>query len=96
MELASQLARWEGGRISARLAKTLPWIGAAIAVLTVAQTMRRKGVVRGGLDTALNALPFVGPMKNMAETVCGRDLFADRPRVRPAPVTRPAPTVRHR
>lgn len=96
MEIASQLARWEGGRISARLAKTLPWIGAAIAVLTVAETMRRKGVVRGGIDTALNALPFVGPMKNMAETVCGRDLIRDRPRLRHAPVVRAATTVRPR
>ena len=67
-------------RASRRLAKALPWIGAAIAVLTVLETMKRKGMVRGGVDTALNALPVVGTVKNVAETVRGRDFLADRPR----------------
>ena len=65
-------------RMSRRLAKSLPWIGAAIAVLTVVETMNRKGVLRGGVDTALDALPFVGTMKNLAETMRGRDFIADR------------------
>jgi hypothetical protein len=72
-------------RTAGRLAKALPWIGAAIAVLTVVETMKRKGVVRGGVDTALNALPFVGTMKNVAESVRGRDFIADR--VRPSATT---------
>jgi hypothetical protein len=67
-------------RMSGRLGKALPWIGGAIAVLTVVETMKRKGVVRGGVDTALNAVPFVGTVKNVAETVRGRDFIADRPR----------------
>jgi hypothetical protein len=67
-------------RMAGRLAKALPWIGAAIAVLTVVETMKRKGVVRGGVDTALNAVPFVGTAKNVAEAMRGRDFIADRPR----------------
>jgi hypothetical protein len=65
--------------MSKRLSRSMPWIGAAIALVTVAGTMRRKGVLRGGVDTALNAMPFVGAMKNVAEVVRGRDFIPDRP-----------------
>ena len=41
----------------------MPWIGAAIALATVAGTMRRKGFFRGALDTGLNAVPFLGAAK---------------------------------
>ena len=40
---------------------------------------------RGGLDTALNAVPFVGTAKNVFEVARGRDFFPDRygPRIPP-------------
>lgn len=79
MSITNHIIRWGGARLSRRAARTMPVVGAAIAVLTVAGTMKRKGVLRGGLDTALNALPFVGAMKNVAEAVRGRDFLADRP-----------------
>jgi hypothetical protein len=69
------LVDWGG----ARLAKSVPWIGAVIALATIVGTMRRKGVLRGGVDTALNALPYVGTLKNVGEMVRGRDYIADRP-----------------
>jgi hypothetical protein len=56
----------------------MPWVGALIAVATIAATMRRKGVIGGILDTGLNATPFVGPMKNAVEVARGRDFFPDR------------------
>ena len=65
--------------MSRRASRSLPWIGAAIAVATVVGTMKRKGVLRGGLDTALNAMPIVGAVKNVAEAMRGRDFIADRP-----------------
>jgi hypothetical protein len=65
--------------MSKRLSRSMPWIGAAIALATVAGTMKRKGVLRGGVDTALNAMPFLGAMKNVAEVVRGRDFIPDRP-----------------
>jgi hypothetical protein len=79
MQMAQHFIRWGGARMSRRLSRSLPWIGAALALLTVADAMKRKGVVRGGVDTALNALPLVGAIKNMAETVRGRDFLKDRP-----------------
>ena len=56
----------------------MPWVGAAIAVATAASTMRRKGVISGAFDTGLNAVPFVGAAKNVAEYMRGRDFFPDR------------------
>ena len=81
----NRLVRWGGARLSSRASKSMPWIGAAIALLTVAGTMKRKGMLRGGVDTALNAMPIVGAMKNLAEAVRGRDFIADRPAVRTLP-----------
>ena len=76
----NRLVRWGGARLSRRLAKSMPWIGGAIAVATVIGTMRRKGVISGAFDTALNAIPFVGAAKNTIEITRGRDFFPDRPR----------------
>jgi hypothetical protein len=56
----------------------MPIIGTAIAVATVVATVRRKGLVSGSLDTGLNAMPFVGAIKNAIEVVRGRDFFPDR------------------
>ena len=57
----------------------MPIIGTAIAVATVVATVRRKGLVSGSLDTGLNAMPFVGAIKNAIEVARGRDFFPDRP-----------------
>lgn len=81
----NRIARWGGARLSRRASRSLPWVGAAIALATVVGTVKRKGLLRGGLDTALNALPVVGAMKNVAEAVRGRDFIADRPRVSSLP-----------
>ena len=74
------MVRWGGARLSRRLAKTMPIIGAAVAVATVLGTMRRKGVISGAFDTAFNAIPFVGAAKNAVEIARGRDFFPDRVR----------------
>ena len=65
-------------RLSRRLRRSIPIIGTAIAVATIVSTVRRKGVISGSLDTGLNALPFVGALKNVVEVVRGRDFFPDR------------------
>ena len=78
MAMTNRMVRWGGARLSRRIGKSLPWIGAAVAVATVASTMRRKGLISGALDTGLNAIPFVGFAKNTVEVVRGRDFFPDR------------------
>jgi hypothetical protein len=78
MTIAHRIASWGGARLSRRVSKSLPWVGAVIAVATVASTLRRKGVISGTLDTGLNAVPFVGAAKNIIEVMRGRDFFPDR------------------
>ena len=76
--MTHRIARWGGARLSRRVGRSLPWVGAAIAVATVASTMRRKGLISGAFDTGLNAIPFVGAAKNAVEVARGRDFFPDR------------------
>ena len=64
--------------MSRRLSRSLPVLGAVVAAVTVASAMRRKGVISGALDSALNAVPLVGAAKNVAEVMRGRDFFPDR------------------
>jgi hypothetical protein len=78
MSMSNRLARYGGMKLSKRLRRSVPYIGTAIAVATVVATVRRKGLVSGSLDTGLNAMPFVGALKNVIETVRGRDFFPDR------------------
>ena len=78
MTIKNRLVRWGGARLSKRVARTLPLVGAAVAVATAVATIRRKGVVSGTLDTGLNAMPLIGTAKNVIEIARGRDFFPDR------------------
>jgi hypothetical protein len=78
MTMTNRMARWGGARLSRRLARSVPWIGAAVGIATVVSTMRRKGVISGVFDTGLNSLPLIGAAKNAVELVRGRDFFPDR------------------
>jgi hypothetical protein len=60
------------------MSRSVPIIGAALAVATLAATMKRKGFFRGALDTGLNATPFLGAAKNAVELIRGRDFIPDR------------------
>lgn len=78
MSMTNRMARWGGARLSRRLARSIPYLGAVVALVTVGATMRRKGLISGVFDTGLNAIPFIGAAKNVAEVVRGRDFFPDR------------------
>ena len=66
--------------LARRLGRAVPWVGAVIALAAIVSAVRRKGLVGGTVDSALNALPFVGAVKNTAELVRGRDFIRDRRR----------------
>ena len=72
MSMTSQAAQYASRRVTRRLYRTIPWFGAVIALLTLGQAIRRKGLLRGSLDTALDFTPVVGSVKNMAEVGRGR------------------------
>ena len=60
--------------------RAVPWLGGIVALVTVGRAIRRKGLVGGTADTALDFIPFVGGVKNAAEVVRGRDFIRDRER----------------
>jgi hypothetical protein len=82
MAMRDQALRYGQRRLKHRVAKSLPWVGAVIALVTLGGAIKRKGWFRGSLDSALNAIPFVGGMKNAAEVYRGRDFIRDRRVVR--------------
>jgi len=79
MTVARQLGQYASRRATRRLVRTMPWIGGILALATVGSTMRRKGILRGALDAALDFIPFVGGAKNLAEMGRGRDFIPDKP-----------------
>ena len=78
MPIVRQLKQYAGRRITRRLYRTMPWLGGALALVALGSAMRRKGAVRGIVDTALDFVPVVGGVKNLVEIRRGRDLIPDK------------------
>jgi hypothetical protein len=69
----------------------MPWIGTAVAILTVGAAIRRKGPLGGVIDTALDAMPGVGAVKNACEAIRGRDFIKEKAVARQCQDLRAAP-----
>ena len=78
MTVARQISQYARGRVVRRLARSVPWIGAAVALAAIGTAVRRKGLLGGVVDTALDAMPGVGAVKNAVEAVRGRDFIKDK------------------
>jgi hypothetical protein len=78
MAKSSRIRSYAGRKIARRLTRSIPYVGAIIALATLGSAIRRKGVFGGALHTGLDAVPFVGGAKNLAEFARGRDFFPDR------------------
>lgn len=78
MTISRQLRRYAGVRLTRRLSRSLPFVGAAVALATLGGAMRRKGILGGALHTTLDFIPFVGGIKNIAEMTRGRDFVPDK------------------
>ena len=78
MGVTRQVGQYARGRVLRRLSRSMPWIGAIVAVAAIGTAVRRKGLLGGVLDTGLDALPGVGAVKNAMETIRGRDFIKDK------------------
>jgi len=78
MTLTKQVSQYARGRLVRRLSRSMPWIGAAVAIAAVGTAIRRKGLFGGALDTALDATPVIGAVKNALEAIRGRDFIKDK------------------
>ena len=79
MAVSRQLTQYAQRRVTKRLMRTVPFIGALVALATLGHAIRRKGFFRGSVDTALDFTPVIGGIKNAAEIARGRDLIRDKP-----------------
>lgn len=78
MSMTTRAVTYGQRRLTRKLFRAVPILGAAVAIATVAVAARRKGMVRGTFDTALDFTPVVGTVKNVLEILRGRDFFPDR------------------
>jgi hypothetical protein len=78
MSITGQIVQYGQRRIARKMLRAVPWLGGLVALATLGAAMRRKGAVRGTVDTALDFIPFVSGVKNAAEVVRGRDFIRDR------------------
>jgi hypothetical protein len=79
MSVSGQAFQFAQRRIARKLLRAVPWLGSLVALGTLASTIRRKGAVRGTIDTALDFIPVVSGIKNTAEIARGRDFIRDKP-----------------
>lgn len=66
-----------GWQIAKRTAKMIPLGGTIVAVGLVGHDIKRKGVVKGVLNSGLDAIPILGLAKNVVELVTG-DFIPDK------------------
>ncbi len=72
-----QLGRWAAVRAAVRVGRSVPFLGTAVAIGLAGDAIRRKGFWRGLADTGIDAIPFVGAVKNGIEIFTG-DWIKDR------------------
>jgi len=75
--LKRKVAEVGGWALTKRVAKTIPYVGTAFAIGLVGYDIKRKGVVKGILNSGIDAIPFVGLGKNAIEFFTG-DFFPDK------------------
>jgi hypothetical protein len=65
------IVRAGGARLAVKAAKTVPIVGTAVVIGLVGYEIKKKGLVRGLVNTALDATPVVGVAKNAIEVFTG-------------------------
>jgi hypothetical protein len=75
--LRRKLIHAGGWQVAKRVAKMVPFGGTVIAVGLVGHDVKKKGLVRGVVNSGIDAIPFVGLAKNAVELVTG-DFIPDR------------------
>ena len=78
MALMRQVSQYARARLVRRLSRSMPWMGAVVAIAAIGTAIRRKGFFGGAIDTALDVMPGVGAVKNAFEAIRGRDFIKDK------------------
>ena len=72
------IAHAAGWQVAKRVAKMIPLGGTAVAIVLVGSDIRNKGFVKGVVNSGIDAIPFVGLVKNGVEIVRGKDFLPDK------------------
>jgi hypothetical protein len=75
--ISRKLVHAGGWQVAKRAAKMIPFGGTLVVVGLVGYDIKKKGVVRGVINSGLDAIPVVGFTKNAIELVRG-DFIADK------------------
>lgn len=75
--LTRKLVHAGGWRLARRVARSIPYVGTAVAIGLVGHDIKRKGLKNGLLNAGLDAIPFVGAAKNAVEFFSG-DFLPDK------------------
>lgn len=76
--IVRKVMRAGGSRAAMKAIKTVPLLGTAVVVGLAGYEIKKKGLMRGLINTALDATPIVGVAKNAIEIFTG-DLLPDKP-----------------
>jgi hypothetical protein len=72
------IAHAAGWQVAKRVAKMVPFGGTAVAIVLVGSDIKNKGFVKGVVNSGIDAIPFVGLVKNGVEIVRGKDFLPDK------------------
>lgn len=75
--LTRKVAHAGGWGLARRVARSVPYVGTAVAIGLVGHDIKRKGLKKGLLNAGLDAIPFVGAAKNAVEFFRG-DFLPDK------------------
>ena len=78
--LGRKIVHVGGWQLAKRVARSVPFGGAAVVLFLVGTDIKNKGVAKGLVNSGIDAIPFVGLAKNAAEFVRGKDFIADKPK----------------
>src|SRR5687768_2183422 len=69
---------WAAKKLVRGLTRSIPFVGTAVVLAFLGHSIRRKGVVNGVLDSAIDAVPLVGACKTGLELFVTGDWFPDK------------------
>lgn len=75
--LGRKLLHTGGWQVAKRAAKMVPGVSTVLAVGLVGHDIKKKGLVKGVANSAIDAIPFVGFAKNAVEFFTG-DFIPDK------------------
>ncbi len=75
--ITRKLAHAGGWQVAKRAAKMLPFGGTLVVAALVGHDIRRKGLLKGVVNSGIDAIPFVGLAKNAVELFTG-DFISDK------------------